>query len=74
MEIVERFLRRLGESIGVGYLMLHSKEHREKHGETHMIHCRARLNTDKTHVVGIGEGWTPALAARVALDIIGKSS
>lgn len=70
MEIVERFLRRLGESIGVGYLMLHFKEHKEKHGETHMIHCRARLNTDKAHVVGIGEGWTPALAARVALDII----
>ena len=70
MEIVERFLRRLGESIGVGYLMLHFKEHKEKHGETHMIHCRAKLNTDKAHVVGIGEGWTPALAARVALDII----
>lgn len=70
MEVVERFLRRLGESVGVGYLMLHFKEHKEKHGETHMIHCRARLNTDKAHVVGIGEGWTPALAARVALDII----
>jgi CBS domain-containing protein len=70
MEVVERFLRRLGESVGVGYLMLHFKEHKEKHGETHMIHCRARLNTDKAHVVGIGEGWTPALAAKVALDII----
>lgn len=70
MEVVERFLRRLRESVGVGYLMLHFKEHKEKHGETHMIHCRARLNTDKAHVVGIGEGWTPALAARVALDII----
>lgn len=70
MEVVERFLRRLGESVGVGYLMLHFKEHKEKHGETHMIHCRARLNTDKAHVVGIGEGWTPSLAARVALDII----
>jgi CBS domain-containing protein len=70
MEVVERFLRRLEESVGVGYLMLHFKEHKEKHGETHMIHCRARLNTDKAHVVGIGEGWTPSLAARVALDII----
>lgn len=70
MEIVERFLKRLGESIGTGYLMLHFKEHKEKHGEIHMIHCRARLNTDKVHIVGIGEGWTPALAARVVLDII----
>jgi hypothetical protein len=50
--------------------MLHFKEHKEKHGETHMIHCRARLNMDKAHLVGVGEDWTPAPTARVALDII----
>ncbi len=70
MEVAERFLKRIGEGVGVGYLTLHFKEHKEKHGETHMIHCRARLNTDRVHLVGVGEGWTPALAARVALDII----
>ncbi len=69
-KIVERFLRRLGDGVGVGYLMLHFKEHKEKHGEAHMTHCRARLSTDKAHLAGIGEGWTPALAARVALDVI----
>jgi hypothetical protein len=34
MEVVESFLRRLGENIGVGYLMLRFEEHKEKHGET----------------------------------------
>jgi len=46
------------------------KEHKEKHGETHLIHCRARLNTDKVQLIGVGESWTPALAARIALDVI----
>lgn len=70
MDIVERYLRRIGKSLGVGYLMLHFKEHKEKHGEDHLIHCRARLNTDKVQLVGIGEAWTPAQAARIALDRI----
>ena len=70
MEVVNRYLDRLGESLGVGYLMLHFKEHKEKHGETHLIHCRARLNTDKVQLIGLGEAWTPAQAARIALDKI----
>ncbi len=70
MEVVERYLRRLGESFGTGYLTLYFKEHKEKHGETHLIHCRARLNTDKVQLIGVGESWTPALAARIALDVI----
>lgn len=70
MEVVNRCLNRLSESLGVGYLMLHFKEHREKHGETHLIHCRARLNTDKVQLIGVGEAWTPAQAARIALDKI----
>ncbi|MEM3041681.1 MAG: CBS domain-containing protein, partial [Nitrososphaerota archaeon] len=65
-----RFINRLRKTIGKGVLTLHFKEHKEKHGERHLIHCRARLKTDKYQFVGVGEGWTPDLAARTALDRI----
>jgi len=68
--MARRFTNRLGRTIGTGVLTLHFKEHKEKHGERHLIHCRARLKTDKYQFVGIGEGWTLDLAARMALDRI----
>lgn len=68
--MARRFTNRLGKTMGRGVLTLHFKEHKEKHGERHLIHCRARLKTDKYQFVGIGEGWTPDLAARTALDRI----
>ncbi len=68
--MARRFTRRLGKTVGTGVLTLYFKEHKEKHGERHLIHCRARLKTDKYQFVGIGEGWTPDLAARMALDRI----
>ena len=70
MDVVRRYLERLGESFGTGYLTLYFKEHRERRGGSHLIHCRARLNTDKVHLVGVGESWTLALAAKMALDVI----
>lgn len=70
MGMAERYISKLGERLGTGYLLLHFKEHKEKHGEDRLIHCRARLNTDKIQLVGVGEAWTPAQAARVALDKI----
>lgn len=68
--MARRFTSRLGKTLGNGVLTLHFKEHKEKHGERHLIHCRARLKTDKYQFIGIGEGWTPDLAARMALDKI----
>ncbi|MEM0375616.1 MAG: CBS domain-containing protein [Nitrososphaerota archaeon] len=70
MEAVRSFLRRYRETIGVGTLTLHFKEHREKHGDVHLIHCRARLNTDSWRLVAVGEGWSLALAAKAALSRI----
>lgn len=70
MKMAERYISKLGERLGTGYFLLHFKEHKEKHGEDHLIHCRARLNTDKVQLIGVGEAWTPAQAARVALDRI----
>ncbi|MCS7117901.1 MAG: CBS domain-containing protein [Thaumarchaeota archaeon] len=70
LESVSSFVRRYGDTIGSGTVTLHFKEHREKHGEIHLIHCRARLNTDRYRLVGVGEGWTPTLAARAALHRI----
>ena len=57
MEVVSQFVRRFGQSVGAGTLSLYFKEHKEKHGEMHMIHCRARLNTNKYQFVGVGEAW-----------------
>ncbi len=69
-EIADRYVRRVGSLMGVGSLTLHFKEHKEKHGDRKLIHCRARLNTDKVQVNATGEAWTPAQAARIALDKI----
>ena len=70
MEMAERFVKRLGESLGNGYLTLYFKEHKEKHGDMHLIHCRARLKTDKYQFVGTGEAWRADFAAREALSRI----
>ncbi|MEN2975175.1 MAG: CBS domain-containing protein [Candidatus Caldarchaeales archaeon] len=70
IKVAEKYVSKLGEALGTGHLLLHFKEHREKHGEDHLIHCRARLRTDKVDLVGIGEAWTASQAARVALDKI----
>ncbi len=66
-EAVRGFVRRYRDVLGVGTITLHFKEHKEKHGEVHLIHCRARLNTDKWKVAAVGEGWSLALAAKTAL-------
>lgn len=70
LESVRSFVKRYGSTIGVGTITLHFKEHREKHGDVHLIHCRARLNTDRYRIVAVGEGWTLTLAARAALHRI----
>ena len=71
MEIAKRFVEKLGKSLGQeGYLTLYFKEHKEKHGEMHLIHCRARLKTDKYQFVGVGEAWRADFAARTALERI----
>ena len=70
IEVAERFLEKFKGRLGTGYLTIFLKEHRETRGGRNLIHCRARLNTDKWHLVGIGESWTPALAAKAALDVI----
>lgn len=70
MKVAEKYVSKLGETLGNGYLLLHFKEHREKHGEEHLIHCRAVLRTDRVNLVGVGEAWTASQAARVALDKI----
>ncbi|MEM0080002.1 MAG: hypothetical protein QW118_07265, partial [Nitrososphaerota archaeon] len=35
-----------------------------------LIHCRAKLTTDRVNFTSIGEAWTPSLAAKSALDRI----
>lgn len=70
IKTAEKYISKLGETLGNGYLLLHFKEHKEKHGEQHLIHCRSILRTDKVDLVGIGEAWTASQAARVALDKI----
>ena len=70
IEVAERFLEKFKGRLRAGYLTIFLKEHRETRGGRNLIHCRARLNTDKWHLVGIGESWTPALAAKAALDVI----
>jgi CBS domain-containing protein len=70
MEVVQQFLRRFGKSIGAGTISLYFKAHKEKHGDMHMIHCRARLKTDRYQFVGIGEAWRADFAARSALERI----
>ncbi|GBC69200.1 Inosine-5'-monophosphate dehydrogenase [archaeon HR01] len=70
MEVVQQFIRRFGRSIGAGTLSLYFKAHKEKHGDMHMIHCRARLKTDRYQFVGVGEAWRADFAARSALERI----
>lgn len=70
IKTAEKYISKLGETLGNGYLLLHFKEHKEKHGEQHLVHCRSVLRTDKMNLVGIGEAWTASQAARVALDRI----
>ncbi|MCS7125712.1 MAG: CBS domain-containing protein [Aigarchaeota archaeon] len=70
IKVAERYISKLSDALGNGNLLLHFKEHKEKHGEEHLIHCRARLRTDKVDLVGVGEAWTLSQAARVALDKI----
>ncbi len=70
LELAERYIKRVGSLMGTGNLTLHFKEHKEKHGDRRLIHCRARLNTDKAQINATGEAWTPTQAARIALDKI----
>lgn len=70
IKTAEKYISKLGKTLGDGYLLLHFKEHKEKHGEIHLIHCRAVLRTDKVNLTGIGEAWTASQAARVAMDKI----
>ncbi|MCF8884566.1 MAG: CBS domain-containing protein [Nitrososphaerota archaeon] len=70
MNVAESFVKKFREFIGNGYLLLHFKEHKEKHGEERLIHCRAKLTTDRVNFTSIGEAWTPSLAAKSALDRI----
>ncbi|MEM3819497.1 MAG: CBS domain-containing protein [Nitrososphaerota archaeon] len=70
IKISEKYVSKLGKALGNGHLLLHFKEHKEKHGETHLIHCRAVLRTDKVNFTGVGEAWSASQAARVALDKI----
>ncbi|MEM4298261.1 MAG: CBS domain-containing protein [Nitrososphaerota archaeon] len=70
MDVVNQFVKRFGSSVGTGNLSLYFKAHKEKHGDMHLIHCRARLNTDKYQFVGLGEAWRADFAARTALERI----
>jgi len=70
MEMAEKFVKKLGDTLGNGSLTLYFKEHKEKHGDMHLIHCRARLRTDKYQFVGMGEAWRADFAARTALEKI----
>ncbi|MEM0440772.1 MAG: CBS domain-containing protein [Candidatus Caldarchaeum sp.] len=70
MEVAERFVKRFRKALGTGVLNLYFKEHREKHGDMRLIHCRARLNSDRHQFVGVGEAWRADLAARTALKTI----
>ncbi len=70
MEAVRGFVSRYRDTLGVGTITLHFKEHREKHGDVHLIHCRARLNTDRWKLTAVGEGWSLTLAAKAALNRI----
>jgi len=70
MDAVRGFVKRYRDVLGVGTITLHFKEHKEKHGEIHLIHCRARLNTDKWKIAAVGEGWSLTLAAKAALNRI----
>ncbi|MEM2237266.1 MAG: CBS domain-containing protein [Candidatus Caldarchaeum sp.] len=70
MEVADRFVKRFRKTLGNGVLSLYFKEHRERHGDLRLIHCRARLNSDRFQFVGVGEAWRPDLAARTALKVI----
>ncbi|MCX8200674.1 MAG: CBS domain-containing protein [Candidatus Caldarchaeum sp.] len=70
MEVADRFVQRFRKALGTGVLSLYFKEHREKHGDMRLIHCRARLNSDRHQFVGVGEAWRADLAARTALKTI----
>jgi CBS domain-containing protein len=70
LETANRFVQRFRKALGQGVLSLYFKEHKEKHGDLRLIHCRARLNSDRYQFVGVGEAWRPDLAARTALKII----
>ncbi|MEM4334331.1 MAG: CBS domain-containing protein [Candidatus Caldarchaeum sp.] len=70
LEVAEKFVQRFRRTLGHGVLSLYFKEHKEKHGDLKLIHCRARLNSDRYQFVGIGEAWRPDLAARTALKVI----
>lgn len=70
MEVANRFVQRFRKALGTGVLTLYFKEHREKHGDMRLIHCRARLNSDRYQFVGVGEAWRADLAARSALKTI----
>lgn len=70
LEVAEKFVQRFRKTLGHGVLSLYFKEHKEKHGDLKLIHCRARLNSDRYQFVGIGEAWRPDLAARTALKVI----
>lgn len=70
MEVADRFVKRFRKTLGNGVLSLYFKEHREKHGDMRLVHCRARLNSDRFQFVGVGEAWRADLAARTALKVI----
>ncbi|MCS6783931.1 MAG: CBS domain-containing protein, partial [Candidatus Caldarchaeum sp.] len=70
MEVADKFVQRFRKALGTGVLSLYFKEHREKHGDMRLIHCRARLNSDRHQFVGVGEAWRADLAARTALKTI----
>lgn len=70
LEVADRFVQKFKKALGTGVLSLYFKEHREKHGDMRLIHCRARLSSDRHQFVGVGEAWRADLAARTALKII----
>ncbi|MCX8202117.1 MAG: CBS domain-containing protein, partial [Candidatus Caldarchaeum sp.] len=70
LEVADRFVQRFRKALGTGVLSLYFKEHREKHGDMRLVHCRARLNSDRHQFVGVGEAWRADLAARTALKTI----
>ncbi|MEM0350139.1 MAG: CBS domain-containing protein [Candidatus Caldarchaeum sp.] len=70
MDVANKFVQRFRKALGTGVLTLYFKEHREKHGDMRLIHCRARLNSDRHQFVGVGEAWRADLAARAALKTI----
>ena len=70
LDTAAKFVQRFRKALGNGVLSLYFKEHKEKHGDLRLIHCRARLNSDRYQFVGVGEAWRPDLAARTALKII----